>query len=299
LGGLFVGIAAPLLFTGYYELALGLALAWLLLLFVCAHDPASALRASAPLWRWATIGSLTLVGLVYMGTAQVRAPDGVLLVERSFFGVLRVSEERKGSKNHHLKLRNGTTLHGVQFHSGKRRELPTLYYGRATAIGLVMGLREESTASRVGVIGLGIGTLAAYGREGDVFRFYEIDPVVVRIAEEDGPFDYLSQSLATIELVVGDARLSIAQEQAQGVEQDFDILVLDAFSSDAVPVHLLTREAFAHYADALADDGLLAIHVSNRQFDLLPIVARQGLDAGMEGLQVRTLGAPRYQSTTA
>lgn len=299
LGGLFVGIAAPLLFTDYYELAIGLSLACLLLLSVCAHDPSSALRASAPRWRWGVIGSLTLASLAYVGWTHVVTPDWVRHEERSFFGVHRVLERGKDLTNHHLELMNGTTLHGMQFQWGKSRELPTSYFGRATGIGMVMALREEGAVSRVGVIGLGVGTMAAYGREGDVFRFYEIDPAVVRIAGDDGYFDYLSRSRATIEMVVGDARLSLAQEQAQGVSQNFDILVLDAFSSDAIPIHLLTREVFTHYANALAEDGILAVHASSRYFELMPIVARQGMEVGMESLQVFTKDAPYYQSKSA
>ena len=298
LGGLFVGIAAPLLFSGYYELALGLSLAWLLLLFACAHDPSSALRASAPRGRWGVVGSLTLVGLVYMGWTHTSTPDFVRHQERNFFGVLRVTEHGTKPQNHLRRLWNGTTLHGVQLQSRTLRELPTSYFGRATAIGMVMALRGEDALHRVGVIGLGVGTLAAYGREGDLFRFYEIDPAVVRIAGGEY-FDYLRRSLARIEMVDGDARLSLALEQADGVEQDFDILVLDAFSSDAIPIHLLTREVFVHYADALADDGLLAVHVSNRYFDLMHLVARQGMDVGMESLQVYTIDAPQYQSKTS
>ncbi len=297
MGGLFVGIAAPLLFTGYYELVFGLWLAWLLLLLVCARDPSSALRASAPRWRWGAIVSLTLVGLVSVGWAVVTTPDWLLHMERSFFGVLQVVEKRTNSGNIRRELRNGTTLHGMQLRQGNTRDLPTSYYRKATAIGMVMELREVDAVSRVGIIGLGVGTLAAYGRKGDVFRFYEIDPAVVRIAAtEDGYFDFLRRSLATIELVVGDARLSLARERAEGVEQDFDILVLDAFNSDAIPIHLLTREGFTHSSDALAEGGLLAVHVSNRHFDLMPLVARLGIEVGMVSLAVQNRIAPRYQS---
>jgi spermidine synthase len=299
LGGLFVGIAAPLLFTDYYEFPLGLALAWLLLLFVCAHDPSSALNTNAPRWRWGMIGSLTLAGLVYGGWTHFAAPDSILHQERNFFGVLRVTEKNRGTKNHHLNLYHGTTLHGVQLQQGERRAIPTSYFGRATTIGLVMSLREKGSASRVGVIGLGAGTLAAYGQRGDLFRFYEIDPAVVHIARDDGYFDFLGRSRARIEVVLGDARLSLAREKAQGVEQDFDILVLDAFSGDAIPIHLLTREGFDQYNDALAGDGLLAVHVSNRYFDLMSLVARQGMESGMDSLRVKTIDAQQFQSRTS
>jgi spermidine synthase len=146
------------------------------------------------------------------------------------------------------------------------------------------------------VIGLGVGTLAAYGRPGDLMRFYEIDPAVVRIARDSGDFTFLKDSPAEIEVVLGDARIALAEEKAQGAPQDFDVLVVDAFNGDAVPIHLLTREAFEHYKSALAPDGLLAVHVSSRHFELLPLVARMGLEVGLDSVRVRTAPAPLHQS---
>ena len=145
----------------------------------------------------------------------------------------------------------------------------------------------------------GVGTLAAYGLEGDVFRFYEIDPAVVRIARDEGYFDFLRQSRATVEVVLGDARRSLAREHEEGVEQNFDILVVDAFSSDAIPIHLLTSEVFTHYADAMTEGGLLAVHVSNRHFELGLMVARHGLDSGMVSVRAKSVHAPLYQSGNA
>jgi spermidine synthase len=145
-------------------------------------------------------------------------------------------------------------------------------------------------------VGLGIGTLAAYGQEDDLMRFYEIDPAVVRIARDDGFFSFLRDSDAEIEVVVGDARLALADEQARGVRQSFDFLILDAFSSDAIPVHLLTREAFQTYVAALAPDGLIAAHVSNRHFELMGLVAAVGADLGMRSLQIATKQEPHLQS---
>jgi spermidine synthase len=149
---------------------------------------------------------------------------------------------------------------------------------------------------KVGLIGLGVGTLSAYGRAGDTFRYYEIDPAVVHIARDSGYFTFLDTSPADIEIVLGDGRLAIASEQTQSGSQKFDLLILDAFSSDAIPVHLLTTEAFQIYANALADNGVLAAHVSNRHFELLPLVARVGLEGGFETLVVETAAAPQLQS---
>ena len=127
----------------------------------------------------------------------------------------------------------------------------------------------------------------------------ELQRLVVRIARDEGYFNFLSQSRAAVEVVVGDARRSLAREHAEGIEQNFDILVVDAFNSDAIPVHLLTREAFSHYADALTGSGLLAVHVSNRHFELGLMVARHGLDSGMVSVRAKSVHAPLYQSGNA
>jgi len=299
LGGLFVGILAPVLFDGYYELELGLALAWLLIPVSGAFDPGSGPRGGASRWRPALVSALAVALIAYVSAPAGSASRDLQYGGRTFFGVLRIrdwGDEQHPPQRH---LASGNTLHGVQFLVPGGGQRPSAYFGHATAIGLVMAARPVEEATRMGVIGLGAGTLAAYGREGDLVRFYEIDPAVVRIARDDGYFDFLSESRAEVEIVVGDARLSLAREQAQGIVQDFDILVLDAFSSDAIPVHLLTREAFRLYVDALAPGGLLAVHVTNRYLDLMSQVARQGLEAGLEALQAQTSGAPLYQSMGA
>lgn len=297
LGGMFVGLLAPVLFVDYFEFPLGLGLVLLLLLAVCANDRSSMLSARAPRWPWAIVGPLTLGMLGLAGWAQLQSAPGLLHQQRGFFGVLRVLELRDGVPQR--ALIHGTTMHGVQFLEDRYRRLPTSYYGRATAVGLALASRGQTGSLRLGVVGLGVGTLAAYGRAGDLIRFYEIDPAVVRIARDSGDFYFLNESAAEIDVVVGDARISIAEEQARNVPQDFDVLVVDAFTSDAVPVHLLTRETFEHYAAALAPDGLLAVHVSNRHFNLSPLVARMGLEVGLENIIVTTPDVPWKQSALA
>jgi spermidine synthase len=298
LGGLFVGILAPVLFDGYYELELGLVLAWLLVPVSCSYDPASGSTAVAARWRSGVASALAVALIAYVSAPTESSSKGLQYRGRTFFGVLRVRD--RGTERHPQRhLGSGSTLHGIQFLVPGGGRWPSSYYGRATAIGLLMAERAPEVPSRIGVIGLGAGTLAAYGREGDLLRFYEIDPAVVRIARDDGYFDFLAASPAEIEIVVGDARLSLAREQSLGIVQDFDILVLDAFSSDAIPVHLLTREAFLHYADALAPDGFLAVHVTNWYLELMSQVARQGLESGLEALQVQASSIPRYQSAGA
>ena len=298
LGGLFVGLLAPLVFDDYLELPLGLATALVLLLAACANDPSSTLHRGAPRWRWAVVAPVTAGVLLYAGVTAARSKPERIHQERSFFGVVRVDELREGEAAERV-LISGSTVHGVQLIGEGAGRAPTSYYGHATAIGMLLAPRAHERPLRVGVIGLGVGTLAAYGRPGEVFRFYEIDPAIVDIARDSGHFSFLDESPATVDVVVGDGRLLLADEQSRGVEQSFDWLVLDAFSSDAIPVHLLTREAFAVYRRARAPDGVLAAHVSNRHFDLMPQVARQGFETGLHSLLVGSsaLGAYRSQQS--
>jgi hypothetical protein len=240
----------------------------------------------------AVTGTLLLLG--YAGWTIARPDDGLIHQERSFFGVYRVFEDRR-NQDVMRRLENGTTLHGAQM-LGDWRRLATSYYGGATGVGLVLGQRDTASGTRFGVVGLGIGTLATYASAGDVIRFYEIDPAVVRIARDEGLFHFLEDSAAEVEIVVGDGRLALADEQVRGTPQSFDYLIIDAFNSDAVPVHLLTREAFAHYVAALAPEGLLAVHASNRHFDLMPLVTRVGLELQLHSLQIVNRRTPRFHS---
>jgi spermidine synthase len=289
LGGILAGALAPRIFDDYHELALGLVLGWLLLLAACWHDAGGWLSRASPRWRWALALALTAILLPYSIAPELREDARVLHQERTFFGVLRVWRYGMGPAEQR-QLWNGSTLHGVQFSTTPRR--PTSYYGVQTGIGLALGQRAPRSPVAIGVIGLGIGTLAAYGRPGDRIRFYEIDPAVVRIARDRRYFDYLSRSGAEVEVVEGDARISLASERARGALPRFDFLIVDAFSSDAIPLHLLTREALALYLEALKEDGLLAFHVSNRGFDLLPVLARLADDAGLRVAAIDTPAIP-------
>ncbi len=187
---------------------------------------------------------------------------------RSYFGVYTITRGEGVNE-----LQHGTTLHGIQLTGSPARErTPTTYYvpnsGVGEALRAVPALYGRN--ARVGIVGLGTGTLACYAQPGQQWRFYEIDPVVVRIARDSGAFTFLSRCAPDAEIVLGDARLSIAQAPAGSL----DLLALDAFSSDAVPMHLMTREAFDTYGRVLGRRGLLLVHVSNRYLDLAPVVAR-------------------------
>jgi spermidine synthase len=162
-----------------------------------------------------------------------------------------------------------------------RRDQPTTYYGESSGIGVALKAKSEHGALRVGVIGLGVGTIAAYGRAGDRYTFYEINPLDVRIAQED--FDFLRDARAEVRIELGDARLTLEREPAQG----FDVLAVDAFSSDAIPVHLLTLEAFELYFRHLKEDGVLAVHISNQHLNLEPVVSAAAERLGKEAVVVR------------
>jgi SAM-dependent methyltransferase len=177
-------------------------------------------------------------------------------------------------------LSHGTIIHGKQFLEPDRRDWPTSYYGRASGIGLALLDAREHAPLRVGVVGLGAGTLAAYGRAGDVFRFYDINSDVVGLARSE--FTFLKDSPAKVEVALGDARLSLERE----LPENFDVLALDAFSSDAIPVHLLTVEAFKTYLRHMKPGGILAVHISNRYLDLVPVVQQAALHLSLEVRQV-------------
>ena len=272
LGGLLVAVVAPLVFNGFYELGVGLVV----------------LGTLAAL-RLATVGRIPAILslVVLLGIAASAAYDSfryhrdVLLATRSFYGVLRVKEYGSpGDESHMRRLVHGAIMHGEQYlHDRFRRQLTT-YYHEDSGIGAAIRSLPEGRPARVGVIGLGTGTIAAYGRKGDVYRFYDIDARVMDIARTQ--FTYLGDSAATIELALGDARLTLERDPPQ----NFDVLAVDAFSSDAIPVHLITREALGTYLRHMKPDGIVAFHVSNRFLDLIPVVGRIAAENGVHAVLV-------------
>jgi spermidine synthase len=220
---------------------------------------------------------------------QLRKRDGELLYrERNFYGALRVSEQNEGGI-HYLELLHGRILHGAQIVT--QRDLPTTYYDRDSGVGLaIMNHPRRKEGMRVGAIGLGTGTLAAYAKPGDVYRFYEINPAVIRLARgKNGYFTFLKSARGEVETVLGDARLSLQAEVDRGDFQQFDVLVVDAFNGDSIPVHLLTREAFRLYREHLRDnESVIAVHVSNIAVDLQPVVAGLADEFGMQATLIKT-----------
>ena len=193
------------------------------------------------------------------------------LATRNFYGVLRVWEINTDQPDLRAnQLTHGKTVHGFQFETNSLRGLPTAFYAESSGAGLsILNHPIRPGKLRIGALGLGVGVIASYGQPGDVFRFYEINPDVIQIAEgAGGYFSFLTDSPADIHVVPGDARVSLERELAGGSPQNFDLLVLDAFSGDAMPLHLLTREAFEIYLKHLTQEGIIAINVSNRYFNL-------------------------------
>jgi hypothetical protein len=355
LGGIFVVLIAPWLFTGYWEFHLAIWTSLLMLIVVLMRDPGSWIHERKPAVAAALLsGAIVLpqmigatvslgaihmiaphllldfafVGLVSAATFQKHSEfarrwpgsivqacailalvviGGVLIVDikgnqtnnliasRNFYGTLAVySVDSQKPEEHYYMLRHGQIIHGEQYTAADKRYQPTTYYGPDSGIGLVMLNHPRRLARdprdrslRVGAIGLGVGTIAAYGLSSDYLRFYEINPAVTKVASgENGYFTYLRDSRARIDVVPGDARLSMERELANRNAQAFDVLVLDAFSGDAIPVHLLTIEAFEIYLRELSPDGVIAIHVTNRYLNLQPVIAQIANHFGLKSWRV-------------
>ncbi|NLT70265.1 MAG: fused MFS/spermidine synthase [Verrucomicrobiaceae bacterium] len=284
LGGLFVNLLAPRLFTGYWELHLAFALLAVLTSLSLGmtfpplrrvrnplrgapirHHPGVAILA-LPLWG----GALAAMGLSLRH--HIHESQGTALAaKRGFYGVLQVSTELPGTEDEYRSLYHGRISHGRQYRNDAYRRLATTYYSVDSGVGAVFSLlpaREKVPPAplHVGVVGLGVGTIATYAAEGDRFRLYEINPQVEELARSH--FTYLADSAGEASVVLGDARISLERELTAGRKQEFDALFVDAFSGDSIPIHLLTREAFALYFEHLKPDGVLAVHITNLHIDL-------------------------------
>lgn len=283
LGGLLNGLVAPVVLDRVLEYPLVLALVPLLLLGLTGD--ASRPR---PLWRQPVLWTTAVLVVGALGASFVSAH--VLLRDRTFYGSYRVT----GTAEKHS-LIHGTTTHGWELLDGPNAGEPTSYYSRSGPIGDVMTAYGGDPAfRRVGLVGMGVGTLAAYGRPGQRMDFYEIDPAVVRIARDSGLFGFLGRSAADVRVVIGDGRLGLmgAPDAAYG------LIVLDAFSSDAIPVHLLTEEAIAGYRRKLAPGGVLAVHITNRHLDLAPVLAAEADRLGLVAVRRHQGGGGELSATS-
>lgn len=279
LGGLLTALGAPLLLDGPWEYHLSwLALASVVL-YLLADGKDALLRSLKGAAAW---GLLLILygGLAYAlyGHYQDESLSSTAMA-RNFYGTLNVYESECGG-DPVLTLMHGQIEHGFQFAEGdKRRSSPVSYYAPETGVGVAMKVLRagQPRPLNAGLVGLGAGIMAAWGRPGDKFVFYEINPLVPQLAREY--FSYLAESQAEVDLVMGDARLSLEREAVAGAPL-LDLLVLDAFSSDAIPLHLLTGEAFDVYFKRLRPGGVLAVHISNRYLDLQPLVRGLAARAG-------------------
>ncbi|MCA1899870.1 MAG: fused MFS/spermidine synthase [Chloroflexi bacterium] len=268
LGGIFVNLIAPLIFTGYWEFYL----AWLmtfviLILSLLPRWERPKIRASV-LWVSFLAGTLAIV-------FSLNSFFDALAAHRNFYGLMRVRSwtSPNGFGDGYLMI-HGMTVHGIQYLSPELRDEPTTHFTRESGAGLLLSNHpQRGHGMKVGVLGLGIGTLAAYAEASDIYRFYEINPIVVEYAEgRGGYFSFLSDCKGEVAVITDDARLALERELARGEPQNFDVLILDTFSSDSIPTHLITREAFAIYLQHLKPDGVLAAHISNRHINLLPVL---------------------------
>ena len=276
-GGVFVSLLAPVIFNGYWEFFVGLAMTIAILLTVLriarVSNPSSTSHGnlSARARFIFTVFCLVTLMLAVLSTFF----SGALYAERNFYGVIRVNELfPEGSTQKAYVMSHGITVHGLQFIEPALRDLPTTYYVQESGAGLTLLHHPKYGQNlHVGLLGLGVGTLAAYGQPGDEYRLYEINSVVTELAQgQENYFSFLSDSQANITTVLGDARISLERELAEGNPQNFDVLVLDTFSSDSIPVHLVTKEAFALYLAHLAPDGMIAAHITNLHLDLQPVL---------------------------
>ncbi|MGP8250505.1 MAG: spermidine synthase [Terracidiphilus sp.] len=275
LGSFLVGIAFPLIFSFNYDLAITFFITALLALV--ATWPSG--WQQRLLWSAATVMMLMLT--LWLNIAYQR---GTTVAVRNFYGALRVKQSFNFSGAVLRTLTNGTIQHGTQiFGSDIQRKTPTSYYALDSGVGLALRSCCQNQPRNIGVIGLGAGTVAAYGQPGDRIRFYEINPAVAPIARN--VFTYIRESDAQVSIVEGDARTSLARE----APQNFDVLIVDAFSGDAIPLHLLTAEALALYRRHLAPGGILAFHISNQHVDLEPAIALLAKSAGMKAMRVSSL----------
>jgi hypothetical protein len=231
--------------------------------------------------RWVFATCLAALMMSYGGWSTLRTSFADVRT-RSYFGIYTVgtSPDRNA-----ISLTHGTTLHGLQNSSPGKELEPTTYYARRSGVGIALAAAPKlyGPRARIGVVGLGTGTLACYKRPGQTWRFFEIDPAIVRIATESGYFSFVSRCAPEADVVLGDARLTLARQPAGGL----DMLAIDAFSSDTVPMHLLTREAFEVYGRALQPKGMLLVHISNRYLNLRPVIAAAARDGGWHASLLR------------
>jgi hypothetical protein len=292
-GGLIAGIVAPNVFDTYAEYPLALAACCLVALGAALRSPPGEERLER-LGRSLRMFLLSFVA-AGLGVAVVDFRREIRLTARNFFGVVQVVELGRGKpEEHRFTLKHGTIAHGVQYTDPPLRRLPMSYFTQESGLGLAITEHRRRRAAeghppglRLGVLGLGVGSTAALARAEDTVRFYEINPKIISLAHgEGGYFSYLADTPARVEIIEGDARISLEHELERGEAQGFDVLAVDTFSSDSIPVHLLTEEAVHVYRQHLSPRGVLALHISNAHLDLVPIALAHARTFGMHATRV-------------
>ncbi len=271
LGGLFVGLLAVKLFNANYEFGLGLALTLVTVAIISRRV------------RW-VIPTMILTSIAFGGyllyAQQEYMADKIIVMKRNFYGSLHVRDTNASDPENALRrFVHGVINHGEQFMAPHRQDEPTAYFRPHSGIARTLAALEQPDR-RIGIIGLGVGTLATYGREGDVIRFYEINPDVIEVAQSH--FTFLKRSRAKIEHILGDARLAMEREAPQG----YDLIVADAFSSDSIPVHLATKEALEVYLRHLKPDGVIVFNISNKFLNMAPMLKKIAEARGLHGLKL-------------
>jgi len=280
LGAVFTALLAPRVVAGHFELQIALGFCALLVPIVYRRDPLS--RMYHARWQpgWIALMGLTFALVAGLISTGVEQSTRARVMVRNFYGVLSVVDQpgpnvqvqappniNTSDPLSSRKLMNGSIDHGMQWLSPSRRREPTAYYAADSGIGIALrAAGEQRTSLSVGVMGLGVGTLASYGRPGDQYVFYEINPLVAQLARAE--FSYIRDSAAQVQIVLGDGRLSLERDPSAR----YDVLAVDAFSGDSIPVHMLTVQAFALYFEHLQSAGVLAVHISNKYLNLKPVV---------------------------
>jgi hypothetical protein len=274
-GGVFVNFVAPALFNGYWEFYLG----WLMTALILVIRLFPRWVGEYQLQTRAITISFILGVLLMMG---LNLNDEQLMAGRNFYGVVRVKELDENT----LVMVHGITIHGMQYKDD--RAAPTTYFVNDSGVGLLLSNYPKDTQpAKVAVLGLGIGTLATYGEAGDEYRLYEINQIAIDLAEGDGEyFTFLQDSQADIEVIAGDARISLENEYNANGSHNFDVIVLDTFSSDSVPVHLVTKQAFDLYLANLKPDGVIAANISNQHIDLQPVFYQIAQEFGLTIIRI-------------
>jgi len=293
LGGIFVGLVAQYLFTGYHEIYVGLVGCPLLVWYSLRLRNREAEGEPMEL-NIATTTPLCAAALA-VALPFTAVSNNVLLAERNFFGALRVvelpaDETRPAARQ----LDHGSTKHGLQFQDEAHRCTATTYFSEDSGAGRMLRmLNRKSAANRVGIVGLGVGTLTAFSRPGDEYVYYEINPLIEQVARNY--FTFLNGCAETAKVRLGDARIQLEAESPN----QYQALILDAFSGDSIPIHLLTHEAFLLYGKHVATDGLIAVNISNRYLDLRPVVRSSAHSAGFAVTFLMTEGVPSKGSFDA